>query len=58
MKKLFYKEMKPEKNSIIKQWKNTGAEINSALDSQAFLYLYKKLSPRKGKTTSPKAPQR
>lgn len=52
----FYKEMKPEKNSIIKQWKNTGAEINSALDSQAFLYLYKKLSPRKGKTTSPKAP--
>ena len=54
----FYKEMKPEKNSIIKQWKNTGAEINSALDSQAFLYLYKKLSPRKGKTTSPKAPQR
>ena len=54
----FYKEMKPEKNSIIKQWKNTGAEINSALDSQAFLYLYKKISPRKGKTTSPKAPQR
>ena len=54
----FYKEMKPEKNSIIKQWKNTGAEINSALDSQAFLYLYKKNFPRKGKTTSPKAPQR
>lgn len=36
-----YQNLKPEKNSIIKKWKNLGAEINSALDSQAFLYLYK-----------------
>ena len=37
----FYQNLKPEKNSIIKQWKNLGAKIKSALDSQAFLYLYK-----------------
>lgn len=37
----FYLSLKCEKNSIIKKWKDLGAEINSALDSQAFLYLYK-----------------
>ena len=37
----FYQNLKPEKNSIIKQWKNLGAKIKSALDSQVFLYLYK-----------------
>lgn len=43
----FYQELKPEKNSIIKQWQHLGAEINSALDSQAFLYLYKKFCLQK-----------
>ncbi|MDO4763673.1 MAG: DUF2851 family protein [Flavobacteriaceae bacterium] len=43
----FYKEIKPEKNAIIKQWKNLGAEIHSALDSQAFLYLYKNFCQNK-----------
>lgn len=37
----FYQEIKPEKNTIIKEWKKLGIETKSALDSQAFLYLYK-----------------
>lgn len=37
----WYQSLKPEKNSIIKQWKNLGIEIKSALDSQAFLYHQK-----------------
>lgn len=37
----WYQSLKPEKNSIIKQWKSLGIEIKSALDSQAFLYHQK-----------------
>ena len=29
-----------EKNRIIEQWKNVGAEIETAYDSQAYLELY------------------
>lgn len=43
----FYQDLKPEKNSIIQQWQSLGAEINSALDSQAFLYLYKNYCSQK-----------
>lgn len=34
-------EVKAENNSIIKSYNQLGIKINSALDSQAFLYLYK-----------------
>lgn len=43
----FYKELKPEKNTIIEQWKNIGAEVNSALETQALLYYYKKYCQNK-----------
>lgn len=33
-------EVKAENNSIIKSYNQLGIKINSALDSQAFLYLY------------------
>ncbi len=36
-----YMKLKPEKNSILKHWKNLGVECTSAFDSQALLYLYK-----------------
>ena len=49
----FYKSLKPEKNSIIKKWKNLGADIQSALDSQAFLYLYKNYCSQKKCTNCP-----
>lgn len=34
-------EIKSENNSIIKKYNNLGVKFNSALDSQAYLYLYK-----------------
>lgn len=43
----FYQGLKAEKNSIIKQWKNLGAEVNSALETQAFLYYYKNYCQKK-----------
>ena len=49
----FYKSLKPEKNSVIKKWKNLGADIQSALDSQAFLYLYKNYCSQKKCTNCP-----
>lgn len=43
----FYQNTKAEQNNIIKQWKNLGAEIHTALDSQCFLYLYKNYCSKK-----------
>lgn len=37
----FYKNLKPEKNSIISQWKKLGLKLNSALETQAFLFQHK-----------------
>lgn len=37
----FYKKLPPEKNLIISQWRELGVPIQSALDSQAFLYQHK-----------------
>jgi hypothetical protein len=37
----FYKNLKPEKNSIISQWKKLGLKLNSALETQAFLFHHK-----------------
>lgn len=34
-------ELPPENNHIIRKWQAIGMEINSAGDSQAFIYLYK-----------------
>lgn len=49
----FYQGIKPEKNSIIEQWKNLGAEVHSALDTQAFLYYYKNYCSQKKCLTCP-----
>lgn len=37
----FYKTLKPEKNSIISKWKKLGINMDSSLESQAFLYQHK-----------------
>ena len=37
----YYKNLKPEKNSIISQWKKLGLKLNSALETQAFLFQHK-----------------
>lgn len=37
----FYKQMKPEKNSVLDQWKQLGMTFENALQTQAFLYQYK-----------------
>ena len=37
----FYEAIKPEKNSVIDKWKNLKIKMNSAKDTQAFLYHYK-----------------
>ncbi len=37
----FYKQMKPEKNSVLEQWKQLGMTFENALQTQAFLYQYK-----------------
>ncbi len=37
----FYKQMKPEKNSVLEEWKQLGIRFENALQTQAFLYQYK-----------------
>lgn len=37
----FYKLMKPEKNSVLDEWKQLGMKFENALETQAFLYQYK-----------------
>ena len=37
----FYKQMKPEKNSVLDEWKQLGMKFENALETQAFLYQYK-----------------
>ncbi|QCX52743.1 DUF2851 family protein [Elizabethkingia sp. JS20170427COW] len=36
-----YKEVAPEKNSILTQWENLGLVFQNGMHTQAFLYLYK-----------------
>lgn len=43
----FYEALPPEHNSIITQWKALGVDINSAKDTQAYLFLYKQLCSAK-----------
>ncbi|WP_374440989.1 DUF2851 family protein [Epilithonimonas sp.] len=43
----FYKQMKPEKNSILDEWKNLGIKFENVLQTQAFLYHYKTFCTRK-----------
>lgn len=43
----FYTEIPAEKNTITESWKNLKLPINSALDSQAFLYHYKNFCKEK-----------
>lgn len=42
-----YKEIKPEKNSIISNWENLDLKMQSALDTQAFLYHFKQFCSQK-----------
>lgn len=37
----FYKNLKPEKNAQISQWKKLDVKMNSALETQAFLFHFK-----------------
>lgn len=37
----FYKQMKPEKNAVLDDWKKLGIKFQNALQTQAFLYQYK-----------------
>ena len=37
----FYSALPAEKNHILKKWENLGLKMNSALQSQSFLYQYK-----------------
>lgn len=37
----FYKQLKPEKNSVLEDWINLGVKFENALQTQAFLYQYK-----------------
>lgn len=43
----FYKALPPETNSLIDNWKKIGAKIETALHSQAFLFLYKNFCNQK-----------
>lgn len=43
----FYTEIPAEKNTITESWKNLKLPINSALESQAFLYHYKNFCKEK-----------
>lgn len=43
----FYKQVKPEKNSVLDEWKRLGIKFENALQTQAFLYQYKLLCDRK-----------
>ncbi|MBV8326103.1 DUF2851 family protein [Chryseobacterium sp.] len=37
----FYRNIPPEKNSVITKWKNIGVKITDALESQSLIYHYK-----------------
>ena len=37
----FYKQIKPEKNAVLDDWKMLGIKFQNALQTQAFLYQYK-----------------
>lgn len=43
----FYENIKPEKNTILKNWKTLKVSLDNALESQAFLYHYKKFCQTK-----------
>lgn len=43
----FYKKIAPEKNTIIDGWKSLGVDIQTALESQAFLFHYKNFCLKK-----------
>lgn len=42
-----YKDIKPEKNSIINNWENLDLKMQSSLDTQAFLYHFKQFCSQK-----------
>lgn len=43
----FYKQLKPEKNSVLDEWKNLGVKFKNALQTQVFLYQYKTFCTQK-----------
>ncbi|UOE40870.1 DUF2851 family protein [Chryseobacterium suipulveris] len=43
----FYRNIAPEKNTIIDGWKKLGLPVNNALESQALLFHYKNFCQRK-----------
>ncbi len=43
----FYKQLRPEKNSVLDEWKSLGLKFENALQTQAFLYQYKKFCTKK-----------
>ncbi|RZJ29074.1 MAG: DUF2851 family protein, partial [Chryseobacterium sp.] len=43
----FYKQLKPEKNSVLDEWKELGLKFENALQTQAFLYQYKTFCTQK-----------
>lgn len=43
----FYKQLRPERNSLLDEWKNLGVEFRNALQTQAFLYHYKTFCTQK-----------
>lgn len=42
-----YRQLSPEKNSVISQWKSLGVNFENALHSQAFLYHYQNFCQKK-----------
>ena len=43
----FYKQLKPEKNAVLDEWKSLGLKFRNALQTQAFLYQYKTFCSQK-----------
>ena len=43
----FYKHLRPEKNSVLDEWKNLGVKFENALQTQACLYQYKTFCTQK-----------
>ena len=43
----FYKQLRPEKNSVLDEWKKLGLKFQNALQTQAFLYHYKTFCTQK-----------
>ncbi|MGZ5211247.1 MAG: DUF2851 family protein [Kaistella sp.] len=43
----FYRKIPSEKNTVTEGWKSLGVEINTSLQSQAFIYHYKNFCERK-----------